>query len=583
MPYLDTYTQPLTAKTAAHLLRRATIGPTQSEIASFTPPGGMTATQAVALLIQNGNYSPPVPLPIELDSTKPNAGQTFLDKPFNGDRNYWFGMYIKYWWYGLMTAQNNKPVLLEKLALFWQNHFVTTREVVDDHRFVWQYLQLLRNNSLGNFRTLVTEISKDPAMLKFLNGNENEKGKPNENYARELQELFTVGKSDFAGNPNYTEDDVKAAARTLTGWKFTNYWVVGSTTFGTSFTANKHDTDAKSFSDHYGLKIIPARTTPPAGYATTGEADLAELITMLLSHPETPKFICRKLYRWYVNPNVTQAIEDNVIVPLAQLFASPANNWAIRPVIEKLLTSQIFFDASNIAAIVKSPVDLVLGSLKFFNQPIPNMTTNYTAYLKLFDFAHWRMRDMQMDVLDQPTVFGYEPYYQTGYSKIWMNTTTIALRSDFTDAFIGRWLVVDPNYYGTGVPYKMGIDLLAWATALQPDFRNPPPTTGTGGTVAITCEIILADFIKNLFATDLFQTQQDFLIDKIMMQDVPRSSWGFEWNNYRRVENDRLTRLAQTPPNTTLPTNYNNYKNAVTNRLQNLMKYLLRMAEYHIS
>ena len=139
-----------------------------------------------------------------------------------------------------------------------------------------------------------------------------------------------------------------------------------------------------------------------------------------------------------------------------------------------------------------------------------------------------------------------------------MNTTTIALRSDFTDAFIWRWLVVDANYYGTGVPYKMGIDVLAWATSLQTNFSD------VTGTPSITCVDVLEAFTKNMFATDLFQSQKDFLIDTIMMQGIPRTSWINEWNNYR-----------------TTPTNTNR-KNAVTYRLQNLMKYMLRMAEYQL-
>ena len=144
MPYLDLYTQPLTAKTAAHLLRRATFGPTQTEIASFT---GLTATQAVQQLISNASYSPPPP--VDLDKTRPTAGQPYLDKPFNGDRNFDFGHYLRYWWLGLMTSQTAPPSLLDKLTLFWQNHFVATREVIDDYRYVNQYLLLLRNNALA--------------------------------------------------------------------------------------------------------------------------------------------------------------------------------------------------------------------------------------------------------------------------------------------------------------------------------------------------------------------------------------------------------------------------------------------------
>jgi hypothetical protein len=161
------------------------------------------------------------------------------------------------------------------------------------------------------------------------------------------------------------------------------------------------------------------------------------------------------------------------------------------------------------------------------------------------------MRDMQMALLDQPSVFGYEPYYQTGYSKIWMNTTTIALRSDYTDAFIWRWLEVKPGY-------KMGIDLLAWATSLQTNFSD------VSGTPAISCVDVQTAFSKNLFVLELFQIQKDFLIDTIMMQGIPRTSWTFEWNAYRTAPTDT------------------NKKNAVTARLQNLMKYMLRMAEYHL-
>ncbi|MCY7357760.1 MAG: DUF1800 domain-containing protein [Rudanella sp.] len=576
MPYLDVYTTSLTAKTAAHLLRRTTFGPTQAEITAFT---GQTATQAVQTLIANINYTPPQP--VDLDSTRATAGQPYLQNsstpigqylPFDGDRNFAYGLYIKYWWLGLMAKPTNGPNLLDKLTLFWQNHFVTTSEVVDDYRFVWSYLKLLRDNSLGNFRDLVTKISKEPAMLRYLNGDMNESGagKANENYARELQELFTMGTVDASGNANYTEDDVKAAARVLTGWKYTNYWTTGSTSFATTFNSTKHDATNKTFSTKYGNGLgvtIIGRTG-----ATAGDLELTDLVTMLLNHPQTPRFICRKLYRWYVNPDVTPAIETNVIVPLAALLVS--SNYAIRPVIEKLLTSQIFFDDTNIGAIVKSPAELMVGTTRFFNQPVPALSPSVAPYKTLFDFIHWRMRDLQLDLMDQPTVFGHEPYYQTGYSKNWINTTTMALRNDFTDALIWRWLTVDAS-----TNYKYGIDLIAWVTPLQTNFGSfvTPPTTAAPSpaptTPPISCVVVLDAFLLNLFATDLAQNQKDFLIDTIMMQAIPRTSWEFEWNTYRRT--------------VTYPASYtisqiSNARNAVNNRLKNLMKYLFRMAEYHI-
>ena len=547
MPFLDPYTAVLDTRAAAHLLRRATFGPTQAEITSFT---GLTAAQAVQALLNNAIATPPPP--VEMDETAPNPGQPFLDKPFNGDRNFQFGMFIKYWWMGLMTQQTAPPSLLDKLTLFWQNHFVTTREVVDDYRFVDRYLRLLRANALGNFRPFVTAITKDPAMLRYLNGNENEALNPNENYGRELQELFTCGAFDPGGAKNYTEDDVKTAARVLTGWKYTNYWTVGSTSFATTFDPARHDTANKTFSAKHNNTVIAGRTG-----ATAGDLELNDLVTMLLNHPQTAKFICRKLYRWYVNPNVTPDIETNVIEPLALFFASAGNNWAIQPVVVKLLNSQVFFDESNRGAIVKSPAELLIGSVRFFNQPVPNITTDYVAFRKLFEFIHWRMQNLQMNTLDQPTVFGFEPYFQTGYTKNWMNTTTVAMRNDFTDALIWRWFEVKPGY-------NLGIDLLAWATSLQADFANVKSATNPTGTDPISCVQVLDAFLINLFTTSLFQTQKDFLIDKIMMQEIPRTSWNFEWNAYRSD-----------------PTN-SYRRNVPTWRLQNLMRYMLRMAEYHV-
>ena len=544
MVSLDQYTTVLTPKTAAHLLRRATFGPTQAEIAAFT---GLTAAQAVQQLIANAQYSPPPP--VDIDESKPTAGQTYLDKPYDNDRSFDFGQFVKYWWLGLMTSQTVPVSLLDKLALFWQNHFVTTRETVNDYRFLNRYLLLLRNNALGNVKTLVTAITKDPAMLHYLNGNENEVGHPNENYGRELQELFTVGVYDGNGNKTYTEDDVKAAARVLTGWQYTNYEQNGSTTFATLFTDARHDGTNKTFSAYYNNTVIVGRAVSQPGTNSAGDDELNDLVTMLLAHPQSARFICRKLYRWYVNPNVTPAIETGIIIPLAQFFVS--GNFAIQPVIEKLLTSEVFFDQTNVGAIVKSPAELAIGSLRFFNQPVPDMTTDYTAYKNYFNFVYYQMQDMLMPIMDQPSVFGHEPYYQTGYSKLWINTTTIGVRSNFMNAFVYPYLQIKPGY-------TMGVDVLAWATSLQPNFTN------VSGTPAITCDEVLTGFVQNMFVHDLLPTQRDFLIDTIMMSGIPRSTWIFEWNRYRSDPNDPERRFT------------------VLYRLQNLLKQLFSMAEYHV-
>jgi uncharacterized protein (DUF1800 family) len=551
MAYLAPYSSVLTAETATHLLRRATCGPTKAEVVSFT---GLTAQQAYQNLFNNvvANPSPP----IDLDETSPTYQQQFVNAAFiaDGDKNFRRSMYVKYWWLSQFVKQSNPPSILEKLAMFWQNHFVTTNEIVSDCRYMWRYLSVIRSNSLGNFKTFVKAITKDPAMLVYLNGNENVKGKPNENYARELQELFTVGEKDFYGNANYTEDDVKAAARVLTGWYYQNYWSGGTTSIGSAFDASKHETGNKTFSNKYNNTTISG-TTPAT--ATSGDTELNALTDMLMAHPEAPKFICRKLYKWYVNPEVTQDIETNVIIPLADFFKSASNNFEIEPVVKKLLISDIFFDINNIGAIIKSPLELAAGSLRHFNLPVPDMATDTIAFRKYFEFLHWQMLTMQMNIMDQSSVFGYEPYFQNALSRAWIASSTIAVRNSYTDQYIWRWATISPTY-------KLGPDLVAWVRTLQPNFLSPATSP------SITCDVILEEFSKNMFVTPLFQTQKDFLMDTIMMQGIPRTSWTFEWNAFRTVSN--------TPSDPTYQDKYN----GVQWRLQLLLKYMMRMAEFHV-
>ena len=543
MAYLDTYTTPLTSKTAAHLLRRATFGPTQQEISAFT---GKTASEAVDLLISNSSFTLNPPPPVEMQESRSDYGQTFLDKPFTS-RHFVYYSYIKYWWIGLMAQQNNKPSVLEKLTAFWQNHFVTTYASFEDYRPVDKYIRLLRSEALGNFRNLVIGISKDPAMLFFQNGNESTKTHPNENFARELQELFTVGQKDYNGNPNYTEDDVKAAARVLTGWQVKSQTGMGSDSLGAVFTATRHDTTDKTFSAHYNGTVIAGRSGDSGG-----DEELGDLVEMLLRHPETPKFICRKLYRWYVNPNVTQDIEDGVIVPLANFFKSTANNFAIAPVVGKLLKSQIFFDTRNIGAIVKSPSELMIGTLRFFDQRVPDITQEPAAFRTMMTFLANSMDAMQLNLLNQPSVFGSIPYFQTGYSKNWINETSLGLRGDGTDKFVNPTLTIKPGYL-------LGADIIARLTAIQPNFSD------VSGTPSITCEDVLAELSKNMFATDLDQAQKDFLIDSIMMMNSSsRTTWVREWDAFRAD-----------------PTNVNK-KGTINWRCRALLKYMLRMAEYQL-
>jgi uncharacterized protein (DUF1800 family) len=544
MAYLDTYTTPLTAASAAHLLRRATFGPTQKEIDDFT---GKSASQAVDILLNNASYRASPPPPVEMDSRRTDAGQPFLGKSFDAERNYSYFTYIRYWWVGLMCEQNDHPSVLEKLSAFWQNHFVVIHNSVEDFRFIDKYLRFLRANALGNFKEMAIGMSKDPGMLIFQNGNENSKEHPNENYARELQELFTVGQKDYDGAYNYTEQDVKEAARVLTGWQATNYRMPGSGQIGSTFHPERHDTSNKTFSSKYNNKVITGRSG-----ADAGDTELSELISMLLGHPESPRFICRKLYRWYVNPNITREVEDNVIRPLAVFFASPSNNFAIAPVLKKILISDIFFDNRNVGAIVKSPAEFMIGSIRAFNQAIPDINSDFVTFSNIMSFVTNSMITLQLTLLNQPSVFGSPPYYQTGFSKNWINETTIGQRGSRTDALIFPSVEVKPGYF-------LGIDILGRLTAIQPNFSN------VSASPSITCQQVLDEFLKNLFATEISQGQKDLLIDSVMMmKSSPRTTWVKEWDAYRANPTD-ISR-----------------KNTILWRCRALLKYMLRMAEYQL-
>lgn len=543
MAYLDTYQTPLTADTAGHLLRRATFGPTKREIESFA---GLTATQAVDQLISNVSRRLAPASPVDYEETSPTFKQSFLTLPFNKAKTEVFNRYIRYWWIGLMAEQIGYPSILEKLTAFWQNHFVVASTFVMDYRMMFRYLRLIREKGLGSFKVLASEMTKDPAMLIYQNGNENQKGKPNENYARELQELFVVGVRDFYGNENYTEEDVRSAAKVLTGWQAVNHLGEGSTTIDSVFNPDRHDDTNKEFSSYYGNHTIQGRTG-----AAAGALELEELINMLVQHPESPKFICRKLYRWFVNNEVPQEIETNVIIPLANLFASAENNFKIEPVLRKLLTSQIFFDQTNIGATIKSPVEWTIGLLRIFDQPVPDSQTDITAFKNYAKFVNDQLNSLQYGLLDQPNVFGYPPFYLTGYSDNWINSGSLGSRNLISNRIVYPYVVIKPGYI-------LGIDYLKWLTAVQPNFSD------TINTPPITCDIVLEEFSKGLFSFTLSDVQKTFLIDTIMMTNLKRNTWTREWNLYRT-----------NPSNT-------DYQAAILYRCHLLMRYLVRMAEYQM-
>ena len=224
-------------------------------------------------------------------------------------------------------SETDSP-LLEKMTLFWHGHFACR---INNGFYLQQLNNVHRKNALGNFRTMLLEVSKAPAMLSFLNNQQNRKGRPNENFARELMELFTLGLG------NYTEKDIKEAARAFTGWQYKNE------TGAFFFNEKQHDNNSKTF------------------FGKTGNLGGEDIIDLILAKKETAHFISQKLYKFFVNDTPDAAHVNE----LSELFYS--SGYEIRPVVEKMLTSDWFYDSANTGNKIKSPVEFLAGMNRLFN------------------------------------------------------------------------------------------------------------------------------------------------------------------------------------------------------------------------
>jgi uncharacterized protein (DUF1800 family) len=285
-----------------HLLNRVHFGAKLEDVEYFSKK---TLSQTIDEIL-DVDYTPPSP-PINdyngriVDPLIP-AGSTWVDDynaALNGQRRNSF----KRWWVGQMINQDR--TIREKMVLFWHNHFATEMQVYSWANFAYKHNAMLRKDCLKDFRTLVKDVTLDPAMLIYLNGERNTNTAPDENYSRELQELFTLGKGPES---KYTEADVIEAAKILTGWR------INKRNGEVFFVPNRHDTSDKTFSAFYDHTVVYGKT------GTAGEEELDDLLTMIFRQNEVANFMVRKLYRWFVYYDIDEATEENVIRATCRYF-----------------------------------------------------------------------------------------------------------------------------------------------------------------------------------------------------------------------------------------------------------------------
>ena len=424
---LNPYAGAWTVNEVSHLLKRTMFGARKADIDYFLT---RTPDEAVEELL-NTTLTPAPPLRdyglledegVWYDDLGVVIGQTWVNDPnmasFEGIRGAINSRRVdslKKWWTGLILNQQRS--IQEKMVLFWHHHFSIQSSEVENSAILYRHHNLLRTNALGNVKTLVREVTIDPAMLIHLNGYLNSKQAPDENYARELQELFSIGQGN---DSQYTEDDVIAAARVLTGWRITDM------PLGVYLDTNAHDTGSKTFSAFYNNTTISGSTNP--------NQELDALMDMIFNTNEAARFICRKLYKWFVYYDISETVETEVIIPMAEVLKT--NNYEIKPALAVLFKSEHFFDTLNQACYIKAPFDIIVGTLREFSVSIPAYTDHTTGY-SFFSNIYQQAADMQQQLFQPPDVSGWPSYYQEPmHYELWVNSNSLPKRADFTDALV---------------------------------------------------------------------------------------------------------------------------------------------------
>ncbi len=431
---LSNYTGNWTKNEVAHLLKRTMFGAKKEDIDYFL---SKTLNESVDELLNN-TYSPSPPLRdygliednagVFFDDMGVAKGATWVNDPnmasvsqIRGIINTYRIYSLQRWWAGLIIKQQRG--IQEKMVLFWHHHFSVQKEEVNNSQILYKHHKLLRDNYLGNIKSLTREVTIDPAMLIHLNGFLNARQAPDENFARELQELFTIGRGS---DSNFTENDVIAAAKVLTGWRFKT-----DPSVSTWFDADAHDTSSKSFSAFYNNTVISG--------SSDGIAELDALVNMIFATTESARFICRKIYKWFVYYDIDDSVEANVITPLATILKN--NNFEIKPVLDALFKSEHFFDTINQACYIKGPFDLLVGTLREFSVPFPEYTDYVNGY-PLFNAVYENAADMQQELFQPPDVSGYAAYTQDPMNyELWVNSNSLPRYADFTNNLVKDKLI----------------------------------------------------------------------------------------------------------------------------------------------
>ncbi len=401
-PFVPSAGNPWDAVKAGHLLRRAGFGPAPQEVAAAVSAGPDRAVDALFTF-------PPEPAPpaalveiraaeVQVDAAleqlraraggRVNLAQLPEIRALTRDaqRAHARGIQdLTAWWLDRM-ARSPAP-LQEKLTLFWHGHFTSSFADVRDLIAMYNQNQLFRRYAAGNFSRLLDGVARDAAMLRYLNNDENRKGHPNENWARELMELFTMGIG------HYTEADIKESARAWTGWTLTGRTYEGRRTF--AFVPQIHDGGVKTF------------------FGETGAWDGTDIMRMILANPAAPQWIAGRLAQFFVSPKP----DPELVAAMAQRLR--ADRYELRPVLQALFRSQAFYRPEVVNGHIKSPADFTVGAVRHLGVSDPDWARIGGAMIA-----------MGQHLFFPPNVSGWHG------GTAWMNAGTVFARTDLAAALI---------------------------------------------------------------------------------------------------------------------------------------------------
>ena len=539
MAYLSKYSGTWTVTEANHLLKRASFGCSQETILEALNLG---LNNTIEKLFEVKPLPDP-PLKYEFDGNERNQvndpdvnyGETWVNAsplpilPTQQEINKAIRARNRslYAW-SFIQMQESGISIREKLTLFWHNHFVCVN--TNPHREFY-YINTLRENALGNFKELTKLITIDPNMLLYLSGNQNTNDAPNENYARELLELFTLGKGAAVGNgdyTNYTEDDIVEIAKILTGWRVKG--LQNPDTLIPVFSNYKHTKGSKTLSHRFNNAVIEEN----------GEEEYKDLIDVIFEQEECSKFIMRQFYKWFVNSEISNEIEINVISPLAENLRT--NNYDIIPALKILLASEHFFESTF--CMIKSPIDLMLSVTKslLFSGPTTTIKEQYDYALVLYSAC----LDLNQDIFHHPDVAGWKAYYQAPlFYKSWVNSFLLPKRLDYC-----RIIVTGGDLVINDVTYTIP-PLIPVLTIVSKIENATDPN-------------ILIQSLSNLLFNYKVTEEQIVSLKEFLIPGLPDFEWTVEYSEYLADKTNTSLMIS------------------VDKKLRSLVSIMVQMSEFQI-